>query len=279
MLSEFFILPQELTILFVFVFGAIIGSFLNVVIYRLHTGKSLNGSSHCLSCGNRLAWYDLFPVLSYIFLRGRCRNCGCRFTSRYVFVEIMTGALFVFASLHAASISELFVLFAVLSILVIIFVYDMRHYIIPDVLTLLLLCFCSLLFAQQHYGFTGMNWQSAGVSFLAAALGALFLFALWFISKGKWIGFGDVKLAFPLGLLVGGDFVFSFIVGSFWIGAGVSIFLVLLAHIGGGKLRLPFLTSDLTIKSVVPFAPFLIAASLLVYFTKINVLTLFTTFS
>jgi prepilin signal peptidase PulO-like enzyme (type II secretory pathway) len=110
----------------------------------------------------------------------------------------------------------------------------------------------------------------------AAGAGAGFLFFLWFISKGKWIGFGDVKLAFPLGVIVGTWQVFSMIVLSFWIGAGVSILIMVLMKLQRGKLRLRFLLPNLTMKSVVPFAPFLVSGCLVVLFTKFNVLTLFT---
>ena len=98
---------------------------------------------------------------------------------------------------------------------------------------------------------------------------------MWLVSKGRWIGFGDVKLAVPLGILVGSSLVFSMVVFSFWIGAAISLLLVGLAKLQRGKLRLRFGLRGLTIKSAVPFAPFLIAGSLFTLFTHINVLDLF----
>jgi len=84
-----------------FGFGVIIGSFLNVLIYRFHTGKSLSGHSHCLSCGTRLCWFELLPLVSYLGLRGRCRTCGCRIPNRYFLVEFATGMAFVGAVVQA----------------------------------------------------------------------------------------------------------------------------------------------------------------------------------
>jgi leader peptidase (prepilin peptidase)/N-methyltransferase len=267
-------LPPVILSLYAFVWGAIIGSFLNVYIYRFHTGKSLSGHSHCLSCGIRLSWHDLVPLFSYLRLCGKCRACGCAIPSRYFFVEAATGALFTASAFVASSIPEMLYLWVVLAILVVIAVYDLRHYIIPDSLTI-----STTSVVLVWYGY---QWCQGVVVFvfihniIAALLGAGFFFFLWFISKGRWIGFGDVKLAFPLGLMVGTTLVFSMIVFSFWIGATVSLLMVALAHIKRGKLYLRFLPMNLTIKSVVPFAPFLIAGCLLVLFTRLDVFTLFT---
>jgi prepilin signal peptidase PulO-like enzyme (type II secretory pathway) len=255
-------------------FGLIIGSFLNVYIYRFHTGKSLSGHSHCLSCGTTLTWYELFPLFSYLALRGRCRSCGCSIPSRYFLVELLTALLFA-ATLFVTVIPlEILFYWTLLSILVVIVVYDMRHFIIPDELTLSLTGLLLLWYGYRFY--LDVPIQTLGSDVLAALAGVGFFFFLWFVSKGRWLGFGDVKLAFPLGLLVGSAYVFSMIVYSFWIGALISVSLVLLARLERGKLYLRFGTPKLTIKSVVPFAPFLIAGCLLVFFTKFNVLNLFT---
>jgi prepilin signal peptidase PulO-like enzyme (type II secretory pathway) len=156
---------------------------------------------------------------------------------------------------------------------VVVFVYDVRHYIIPDILTAFVLFITIFLTAPRSL--EAELWLSYGIDVVAAILGALFLFSLWFVSKGTWLGFGDVKLAVPLGLLVGASLVFSFIVVSFWVGAIVSLVLIGTARLARGQLRLPFLPRGLTIKSVVPFAPFLISGALIVYFTAFDVLNIF----
>jgi prepilin signal peptidase PulO-like enzyme (type II secretory pathway) len=189
-------------------------------------------------------------------------------------VEVATGLLFVAALFRVGVGIDLWLLLILLSTYVIIFVYDVRHYIIPDMLTAFVLLITLLLTAPRSLA--ADPWLSYGIDVLAAMLGALFLFSLWFVSKGTWLGFGDVKLAVPLGLLVGASLVFSFIVVSFWVGAALSLVLIGAARLTRGQLRLPFLPRGLTIKSVVPFAPFLISGALIVYFTAFDVLTIFT---
>jgi leader peptidase (prepilin peptidase)/N-methyltransferase len=258
--------------------GVIIGSFLNVYIYRFHTGKSLSGSSHCLSCGAPLAWYDLFPLLSYLGLRGRCRQCGCKIPARYFLVELMTGLLFAGALSITTDVLALCILWFIFSVMVVITVYDYYHFIIPDSLTLTLLAAVSALVGYQWFISDGSLVEIA-VAIAGALAGSAFFLALWLISKGAWLGFGDVKLAVPLGLLVGATQVFSFVVLSFWIGAGVSLFILGLAWLlerGKQHLQLPEL--GLTMKSAVPFAPFMVASSLVIIFTHFNALALFSFF-
>jgi leader peptidase (prepilin peptidase) / N-methyltransferase len=257
-----------------FLYGVIIGSFLNVYIYRFHTGKSLSGHSHCLSCAKRLRWFELLPLVSYVCLRGRCKGCGSYVPIRYFLVELSTGLLFVLGFVRAESIIELLLFWFLLSVIVVIAVYDLRHYIIPDSLTVTMTV-ATLLWYVYLYA-TGTTVETILWNVFAASLGVLFFFSLWYFSKGQWMGFGDVKLVFPLSLMVGAGLVFSMIVFSFWIGAGVSLCLIGMQKYMRGKLRLRFLGGNLTIKSVVPFAPFLIAGCLLVFFTHFDVLTLFT---
>ena len=261
-----------------FGFGVIIGSFLNVYIYRFHTGKSLSGSSHCLSCGKPLSWYDLFPLLSYLGLRGRCRQCGCKIPARYFVVELTTGLLFAGALTITLDIPPLLLWWFIFSVMVVITVYDYYHFIIPDSLTLTLLAATSALIGYQWYIADG-SLQEIAIRLAAALAGSAFFLTLWLISKGAWLGFGDVKLAVPLGLLVGTTQVFSFVVLSFWIGAGVSLFILAIAWLlerGKQHLQLPEL--GLTMKSAVPFAPFMIASSLVIIFTHFNALALFSFF-
>lgn len=271
----FELLPLWYQYTFVVVFGLIIGSFLNVYIYRLNTGKSLSGHSHCMSCGAGLRPYELVPLFSYLFLKGRCRSCGCYIPVRYFIVELCTGILFLAAYSIAFNLVEFVYLAALLSVLIVITVYDIRHFIIPDKLTVTLLALTCAWQGYLLYG--GGTWQSLLMTIGAALLGAGFFYLLWLISNGRWIGFGDVKLAVPLGIMVGPLAVFSMIVFSFWIGAAMSLFLIGIAKLIRGQVRLQNRIFRLTIKSVVPFAPFLVAGSLLVLFTNLNVLSFFST--
>jgi leader peptidase (prepilin peptidase) / N-methyltransferase len=269
----FDLLPLWYQYTYVGVLGLIIGSFLNVYIYRLHTGKSLAGHSHCLSCGTGLRPYELVPLFSYLFLKGRCRTCGCYIPVRYFIVELVTALFFLLAYSVAASLEEFVYLAILLCILTVITVYDIRHFIIPDSLTAALLVLT--LVWQGYLVYLGGAWETLVMTLGAAVIGAGFFFFLWFISNGRWIGFGDVKLAIPLGIMVGPTMVFSMVVFSFWIGAAVSLLLIGLSKLIRGQVRLQNRIFRLTIKSVVPFAPFLVAGSLLVLFTHINVLSFF----
>jgi prepilin signal peptidase PulO-like enzyme (type II secretory pathway) len=113
------------------------------------------------------------------------------------------------------------------------------------------------------------------VALAAAGAGSAFFYLLWKVSSGRWLGFGDVKLAFPLGLLVGPSAVFSFVVLSFWVGAVISLSLLAFGYVRGGKHRLQIDQKALTMKSAVPFAPFLVASCIIIIFTDFNVLQLF----
>ncbi|MFT5036523.1 MAG: prepilin signal peptidase PulO-like enzyme (type II secretory pathway) [Candidatus Azotimanducaceae bacterium] len=258
-----------------FVFGAIIGSFLNVVIYRFHTGKSLSGNSHCMSCLRRLRWFELFPLFSYLVLRGKCRTCRSHIPPRYFIVELITACAFYAIYMHGGSVESMFLMGGLFTLLLVISVYDINHYIIPNELVIL-----TGVLVAGFYGSAIYSGASFSVLIPASlsALGAfLFYGGLWKFSKGRWIGFGDAKLAIPLGFLVGFPAVFSMIVLSFWIGAFISVLLIgIQAVLKRGQIHLHFLRTPLKMKSEIPFAPFLIAGFIASYFYDIDVLSLIT---
>lgn len=267
-------LPEPYILTFVFIFGTLIGSFLNVVIYRVHTGKSLGGHSHCMSCGKGLTWYELIPVISYVIQRGRCRGCSSYVPMRYLAVELLTGCLFVLVWSVYASDPILVALYAiVVALLVVIAVYDLRHTIIPDEWVLGLCAAAVLILLYGGWGDLPML-----ATHLLSGVGAFAFFGgLWLVSRGRWIGLGDAKLAFALAAIVGFPAAFSLIVFSFWIGAVVSLTLLALGRMHKtGTTTLPFLRIPLTIKSEVPFAPFLILGFLAVLFFHANVFTILT---
>jgi prepilin signal peptidase PulO-like enzyme (type II secretory pathway) len=257
-----------LFLLIVFVFGTIIGSFLNVVILRTHTKRSLGGNSHCMSCGERLRALDLVPIVSYLVLLARCRHCGARISSRYALIEAATGCLFVgVVSLGLPVVSTAMLLIFMVCLLVV-FVYDLDHLIIPDEYVIAL-----TIVAVFLVGITGLPQGETWLQrFLAPALTFAFLGGLWKVSKGRWIGLGDAKLSVPLALTVGLTHAFSFVVFSFWIGACVSVVLLVAQHaLRRGQKYLRFSGVPLTMKTEVPFAPFLIASFVLVYFFHFDV--------
>ncbi|HMO77926.1 MAG TPA: prepilin peptidase [Candidatus Paceibacterota bacterium] len=269
----FSVMPTSFVVTLAFIFGVIIGSFLNVYIYRFHTGKSLTGSSHCLSCGTPLRFFELFPLLSYLFLWGRCRTCRSYIPSRYFWVELLTGSLFVAAALTFTDSVLFFLTLASVSVLVVIAVYDLYHMIIPDELTLALLV---LVLGGQFYALIlGMTFTNFMWNVGAALLASLFFLLLWRFSEGKWIGFGDVKLVIPLALGVGYASVFSLVVLAFWIGAALGLIILAVQKLKSrGQPHLRFLPARLTMKSAVPFAPFLILSYLAIIFFGIDVISL-----
>lgn len=266
-------LPPEFWIFNLFLFGLIIGSFLNVLIYRLHTGKSLNDRSHCLSCGTTLTWYDLFPVFSYLFLLGRCRSCGSYIPNRYLLVELLTGVMFALVYSTSTTVFELLLTLTLVCILVVGVVYDLYHMIIPNEIVIGVAVLAPLILVSQTpltVLVVTLSWAA-----LSSVIAFIFFGGLWYFSGGRWVGFGDAKLVVGLGFLVGLSGVFSLLVFSFWIGALISVIIItlqLLAKRGQQPLR--FLTGELTMKSEIPFAPFLVSAFVLVYFFGLDVLSL-----
>lgn len=257
----------------VFIFGLIIGSFLDVIVCRFHTGKSINGRSRCFSCGHTLSWFELFPFVSYLVLRGKCRSCEGYIPLRLLCTELSTGFLFLYVFLHTG-LSLFLLLFLVLTALLVVTVlYDYRHMIIPNEFVVAIATIGFLYLVLLVYA--GIPLQMLTLHFLSALGASGFYFVLWFMSKGRWIGLGDAKLAFALGLFLYPLEAFSMVVFSFWIGAGISLSLLALQQLlKRGQKHLPFLPFTLTIKSEVPFAPFLIMSFVLVFFERAHILKL-----
>lgn len=251
---------ENIFLLLSFIFGAIVGSFLNVVILRLPHGGNLNGRSHCPACSHALGVWDLFPILSFMLLKGRCRYCRAKISPRYWLIEFTTALLFALAWQYLqpqspALVLQLFKFWLFESILLAVFVIDLEHYLILDqiifpgaILAALFNLGRDLLTRTPVVGL-----QSYFISGLlgALALGALF-FGLWYFSKGRWLGFGDVKLSVFLGLALG------------WPLSAVGLMLAVLL----GGLAALFLLSfgGKTLKSRLPFGTFLALGALITLF-------------
>ncbi len=258
-----------LAYLFAFIFGAIVGSFLNVVILRYNTGEGLRGRSRCFSCRHPLAARDLIPILSFITHRGRCRFCGSHISWQYPLVELLTGVTFTFLIWRFSGqiILPIFLAYIV-SLLLVITVYDFRHKIIPDGLVYLFIA-TSFLHPLIKAGLAG-SFTLLVIGILHSLLsGAVFYFifwAFWRVSHGAWMGLGDAKLAAGIGILLGLERGFTALVMGFWLGAIIGLLLL-----ASSRLKSQFLKEYFTFKSEVPFAPFLVAGVILTIIFDLNV--------
>jgi leader peptidase (prepilin peptidase) / N-methyltransferase len=265
----------------IFILGTLVGSFINVVSLRYNTGLPIiGGRSKCFNCNIKLKWYELVPILSFAVQFGRCRTCKERISKQYPIVEILSGVLFVLVYQRQVSLWEIysnfdkgllysilfFIFYAlVFSLLLLIAIYDVRHKIIPDRLSYTFIILSSFKLIVFFYICNKLSLYMQTLDFLSPLI--LFgLFAgLWRFSKGRLIGFGDAKLAFGIGALLGFVYGISAVVLAFWIGAVYGIFLIL-----GGKFG--FMKRKTTMSSQVPFAPFLVLAVVIVFFCRLDVL-------
>lgn len=259
---------STISLLFSFVLGTLIGSFLNVVSLRYNTGMTLGGRSKCFSCSKTLSWIELVPLFSFIFQGGACKKCKSKISWQYPTIEFLAGLLFVlifyfFPPISSwASLNTIFYLF-VTALLLVITVYDVRHKIIPDTLvyTFAVVAFLRLFISPD------LSFQiPQPLDMLSGVIVALPFALLWLFSKGQWMGLGDAKLALGIGWTLGLMPAISAIILSFWIGAVVSVIWMVFVF---GKLKS---------KHEVPFGPYMILGMYIVLFTGIDVLNLSNSF-
>lgn len=222
-----------------FLIGLAVGSFLNVLIDRLPKGETvLWGRSHCDHCHKILQWYELIPVLSFAVQRGRCRHCRKRLSVQYPIVELVTAVSFVLLFRFSGSFPTLVAILTLISSGIVIAVADAKYQIIPD----------SMIVAGAAgalvYLLTGSPLPSLGVHVLTGLGTGAFFYLLWLVTKGRGMGFGDVKLAFVIGFLLGVPMTIFALYAAFLTGASVGVILIL----GGQK----------TVKSKIAFGPFLV---------------------
>lgn len=243
-----------------FIFGLIIGSFLNVVVYRLNVAESFLGRSHCPDCKNQISWYDNIPLFSFILLKMKCRNCQKKISWQYPLVEFFTGVVFAligtyfFSYFDAQSWITTTYFLVLVSLLLIIFVYDWKFMEIPMIIFWVALGISVgyVLFSDWINFIPELGiWNLSIFSGLIGAIIAfLFFFILVSVSKERWMGMGDAYLAFLAGFVVGYPKIMFTLVLAFFIGSVFSIILLVM--------------KKKTMKSQVPFAPFLVSAIILI---------------
>lgn len=226
--------------------------------------------SRCLHCGHVLAWYDLLPLVSWLTLRGRCRYCKERFGKFEVLMELGVATAFVtsylfwpepFGTLLAAAYFGLWLTSVVL--LAILFSYDLRWFLLPDRVVFPLVAVGALMSAFRVINAEDIGMTALSVSGAVLILSGLY-YILWLISKGQWIGFGDVKLGLGLALLL-----------SDWRLALIALFS---ANLIGTVLVVPsMLAGRISRKAHVPFGPLLIAGAVLAMLFGNQILTWYQT--
>ena len=223
----------------VFIYGLIIGSFLNVCIYRIPRRIFFSSAkSFCTECHHPLAWYDLFPLFSYIFLGGRCRYCKERISPRYPFVEAANAVCWLLSYLLFKNDYALVVLSAVLcSVLLVVCFIDLDTMEIPNALVLVLLGLGLIRFILSFFGYCSLVWWEYLVG---AACVSLPFFVIALVTGGG-IGGGDIKLCFAVGLFLGWKQTLLGVLFGVIVAAIASLILIL--KYGRGK------------KSMIPLAP------------------------
>ena len=205
-------LPTILFSIIVFLYGIIIGSFLNVCIYRLPKKENIvTTRSHCMQCGYQLKWYDLIPLFSWLMLGGRCRKCKAKISVQYPIIEALNGVLYllVFARFGVSTECLLYCLLA--SALIVLSVIDFRTYEIPFGINVFIAGLGLVRILTDL-----SNWVEYVIGFFAVSL---FLYVIYLLTRGRGIGGGDIKLMAASGLLLGWQcnilaFLLGCIIGS-----------------------------------------------------------------
>ena len=242
--------------LMLFVVGTIAGSFLNMLVYRIpHKMSLVSPGSFCDHCKNPLRWYENVPVISYVVTFGKCQTCGERYSGAYVFIEILTGLLFVAIYAYAIDIFHFLYLASLMTILFGIFLIDIKHYIIPNKLLI-----AAIVISLLYY------WYISGLGIYVYLLSAVIIFAVLFLLRlisgyiyhREAFGMGDVKLGALLGFILS------------WKAALLAIFFGFLT--AGLVLLVLAILHKIKRNSYIPFGPFLITGMIInLFFGKLIV--------
>lgn len=241
-----------MSIVFFCIGGLLIGSFLNAAEYRYYKKLPINwdkikrefARSFCPHCRAHLRNRDLLPVLSFVWLGGRCHHCRKKIAWQYPVVELSTGALFALAAWQFSFTPEAFIVAGFVAILIFIFIYDLKYQLIPDRVSL-----PAIALAIPGGLLLGLSWQSMA---LGALLGGGFFALQCILSRGTWVGGGDIRLGVLMGLLLG--FPLTLLALGVAYVSGALVATILLA------------TKKMGRKSKMPFGPFLVFATLVSLF-------------
>ena len=260
-------------LLFIFMIGLSVGSFLTAFTYRVPTGKNISkGRSYCPKCKNTIKWYDNIPLISFLLLKGKCRNCSEKISKRYPMIESVTAFSFVIIALYSCGciyqsagngICQYFnifgthtapYLFVVSAIFIAVFVTDFEHQIILDELVFLLFILTFFMIILYSPG-------TVFVRLLSGFIASLFLLLLHLVTRGRGMGLGDVKLALAGGMILGWPLTLVWVGLSFVIGGAIGVLLLLNKRIKFGKQ--------------IAFGPFLVLAFFITLIFGENIFMMF----
>ncbi|MFH1713219.1 MAG: prepilin peptidase [Candidatus Jacksonbacteria bacterium] len=235
-----------------FILGLSVGSFINATVYRLQNNKKIiNDRSACPKCRHKLAWYDLIPGVSFFVLKGKCRYCRKRILWQYPLIEFLTGIIFILPIIKLPELVPILIYLLFACILMTVFAYDLRYMLIPDKISIpaiLIVIIAQFFFSFEIFGLTFAFHYLLNL-LLAGFAAASFFMLQFIISKGSWIGGGDIRLGFLMGLMLG------------WPNIIIGVFL---AYIIGAAFSLPLvIIGKKSMKSPVPFGVFLTAAAII----------------
>jgi prepilin signal peptidase PulO-like enzyme (type II secretory pathway) len=253
--------------LWALILGAILASFINALSFRLHTGRSvLRGRSRCMRCNHTLHAVDLIPIFSYLWLGGRCRYCRARISAQYILVEAVGAILSLGVYLTHLSLASYAFWLLVWMVILLIVVYDLRHFIIPWSASVLL-----ILLALVHLSipllFHGGSLAGEWPTLIAGPSLALPLFLLSLVSWGRWMGWADSVFELSLGWLLGLGVGATALMLAVWSGAAVGLLLIGYTHLPG---RSHATGRTMNMRSEVPFAPFLALGAMIAYFYHVD---------
>lgn len=232
--------------LFVFLIGLCVGSFLGVLVSRLNRQKGImTGRSECPNCHTAIRWYDLIPLVSFALLRAKCRHCQKPISFIYPCIELVGGITFLFIFINSYHLGWLYLILvaSIASLLISLIFFDYLYFIIPDKIIIILLILALLLNLQ-------FNISGLLPAFITGLCMSLVFGIMYVVSRGVWIGLGDVKLIFIIGLLLDYPNGFLAIVGSVWLATFVGLGLIL--------------ARKATAKTAIPFGSFIAIVSLLI---------------
>ncbi len=255
-----------------FIYGASLGSFANLVADRLRVRTIFKSRSVCLNCSKKLSWYELVPVLSYLSQNGKCRTCKTKISTIYFWSELATGLLVAFLPTVIMSSLDIYsspaalyyaiFLFLILSttiaLCMAIAIYDLRHMIVPFETAMILMGIgmMATIARQYMYGFNVYDFFSGVIVATPFTL-------MYIVSRGKWVGMGDVMMYAALGFALGLPTSSTGFFYSVWIGAFVSLALMILHK------------REYNLKSEIPFTPFIIIGAMLALYTHADILGLY----